>query len=63
MFCFQNILHAFKVFMVLFRTLGGMKKLILAAALLLALTGARNPIHVFADPMPECPPLCTDGGN
>jgi hypothetical protein len=39
-----------------------MKKLILAAALLLSVAGARNPLQKFADPMPDCPPLC-DTGN
>ncbi len=35
-----------------------MKKLILAAALLLTTVGVRNPLPKFNDPIPECPPLC-----
>jgi hypothetical protein len=38
-----------------------MKKLILAAALLLSVAGARNPFPKFMDPIMECPPNCDDG--
>jgi hypothetical protein len=40
-----------------------MKKLILTAALMLAAVGAGSPVQKFADPLPECPPACSDGGN
>jgi hypothetical protein len=38
-----------------------MKKLILAAALLLSAAGARSPFN-FNDPIPDCPPAC-QGNN
>jgi hypothetical protein len=40
-----------------------MKKLILAAALLLSAVSARSPFQKFNDHIPECPPICGNGGN
>jgi hypothetical protein len=40
-----------------------MKKIILAAALLLSAVGANSSLQRFADPVPECPPACSDSGN
>ncbi|HEY3839626.1 MAG TPA: hypothetical protein VGL72_23810 [Bryobacteraceae bacterium] len=38
-----------------------MKKLILAAALLLAAVGSSTTINKFQDPVMECPPNCLSG--
>ncbi len=40
-----------------------MKRLILTAAFLLTIAGARSPIQKFQSPAPLCPPNCGDGGN
>jgi hypothetical protein len=41
-----------------------MKKIILAAALLLSAVGASTTtINKFQDPVMECPPMCVSGGN
>jgi len=41
----------------------GMKRLILAAALLLTAVSANSTLQRFSDPIPECPPACSEVGN
>lgn len=40
-----------------------MKRLVLAAALLLTVAGLRVPVQRFADPIADCPPACNNTDN
>ena len=63
MFFFQNIMARFAPNQSTLKYSKDMKKLVLAAALLLTAMGARSPLPSFGDPIPECPPACSNSGN